>query len=673
MDSYGIKFIRHGIPHVLPVNFSAIFAFRIQNASIWDVHFQSYSSFYGTAINHTALRLSVFLDEDFLTNVLVYNDCIHAGERVTLFFPFRSGNEGEYRLQVALATYHMGAVSHERCPLFETALCVKGNISGIGLAQKVRHCIFTFLHAEWPIQLKRWQLRFHRAKRAYLLYKNASQEKTLKQLKEINRELAFMEKQVRKLKPASLPCYLGMDTTSKCNLKCIFCFRNYLDTDFNARADMAEDTLDQLIQELFPTALTLNLSTVGEPLLSSHIEKILKASSDYQVSLSLTTNGTLLKRDDFLKKLASVLQHIEISFDSASPELFERLRLGASYEKILEHATRLGQIRRTMRDPKFNLGFSMTLFRDNLMEVPEVLRMVSEAGGNFLKTDIGVIFSKKHLDQSVINDPDLYNAVYEAAHKKAQQLGINLLMRPPFSENGRQEAVKVGICDYLYLSACIRSEGELNPCYFPVLSSLNVKNGFRNAWKGESMQRLRRDHDTERCHPLCRDCYLVAEGRNSVEQRRKQFLKGDALKWGVFIDFGEEGNADQYKSVGWGKAEGPFTWTDGLEASISIPIDASTSPFISLKARLAPFLCPGDVDTQTVRILINGKSSGIWIFTKAELQEKELFIQRTSIMGARYLKIAFLMANAVSPFALGLSEDKRMLGLAVQSIQLPEW
>ncbi|MFO7600907.1 MAG: SPASM domain-containing protein, partial [Candidatus Desulfacyla sp.] len=430
--------------------------------------------------------------------------------------------------------------------------------------------------------------------------------------------------------------------------------------------------LDQLIQELFPTALTLNLSTVGEPLLSSHIEKILKASADYQVSLSLTTNGTLLKRDDFLKKLASVLQHIEISFDSASPELFERLRLGASYEKILDHATRLGQIRRTMPDPKFNLGFSMTLFRDNLMEVPEVLRMVSEAGGNFLKTDIGVIFSKKHLDQSVINDPDLYNAVYEAAHKKAQQLGINLLMRPPFSQNGRQEAVKVGICDYLYLSACIRSEGELNPCYFPVLSSLSVKNGFRNAWKGESMQRLRRDHDTERCHPLCRDCYLVVEGGVSVEHRRKQFLKGDALKWKMVIDFTAGGNADRYKAMGWGKTEGGFTWTEGQEATLHIPIQFLTAPFISLKARVTPFVSPGKVVRQTVRILINGKAAGMWVLVKPELQEKILLISSGASSKSSPMEMTFLMADAVSPFAVGFNDDKRVLGLAVQSIELTE-
>ena len=34
-----------------------------------------------------------------------------------------------------------------------------------------------------------------------------------------------MEKQVRKGRVASLPCYLAIDTTSKCDLDCKMCFR----------------------------------------------------------------------------------------------------------------------------------------------------------------------------------------------------------------------------------------------------------------------------------------------------------------------------------------------------------------------------------------------------------------------------------------------------------------
>jgi hypothetical protein len=53
--------------------------------------------------------------------------------------------------------------------------------------------------------------------------------------------------------------------------------------------------------------------------MSPYMEKILAACADHQVYLSMTTNGTLLRGEAFIRKLASVLHHLEISVDSASP------------------------------------------------------------------------------------------------------------------------------------------------------------------------------------------------------------------------------------------------------------------------------------------------------------------------------------------------------------------
>ena len=115
---------------------------------------------------------------------------------------------------------------------------------------------------------------------------------------------------------------------------------------------MESAEMDSLIKTLFPTAYTLNISTVGEPLLSDHMEKVLKACTEYRVSLSLTTNGTLLRGERFLEKLGSVLNYIEISVDSASPVLFEKLRTGASYSEVIRNSKNLGEIRRKRPEPK---------------------------------------------------------------------------------------------------------------------------------------------------------------------------------------------------------------------------------------------------------------------------------------------------------------------------------
>jgi MoaA/NifB/PqqE/SkfB family radical SAM enzyme len=527
MNAFGVTCLGHNIPRLLREGSSTMCAVRVQNTRDRDVHFQSHASFYSTPIKDTRHHLSVHVNGVFAKPLLVHNDCLRPGERATLYFPFHAGEAGEYRLQLVIAEQHADPVSRNGITLFETTLRVTQESVGFDVGEQIHRGLFTLWHIAFPIWAKALQRYFYK-KRVDLWRRGvAGKKRAMGQYKKVNEELAFMEKQVRKGRVASLPCYLAIDTTSKCNLDCKMCFRSYVDIDYNATPDLPAEILDRLIDELFPTAITLNLSTIGEPLMSPYMDKILDACAAYQVYLSITTNGTMMRGDDFIKKLASVLHHIEISVDSVTPERFKAFRSGASYQKVLQNAAKLGAIRRALPEPKFNLGFSMTLFRENLEEIPDVLRAVADVGGNFLKADIGVIFSKTELPQSVLNCPELYNEMYAIAQERARGAGISLMMRAPFS-GSPTKAVKYGICDYLYVSACIRSEGTLSPCYFgPAL--LGLKDTFRSAWNSDVMQRLRSDHDTARGHALCKSCYVFTEGGDSVENRKKQFLKGDAL------------------------------------------------------------------------------------------------------------------------------------------------
>jgi MoaA/NifB/PqqE/SkfB family radical SAM enzyme len=527
MNPYGIACLGHNIPRVVRDGSSTMCAVRVQNTRDRSVYFQSHASFYATPIKDTRYHLSVHVNGVFAKPVLVHDDCLRPGERATLYFPFHAGEPGEYRLQLVIAEQHADPVSRRGIALLEANLQVTPHRPGFDAGQRIRRGLFTLLHTEAPLRAKSLQRYFYGKKVGLWRQDAAGRQKTLAQYKKINCDLAFMEKQVRKERVASLPCYLAIDTTSKCNLDCKMCFRSHVDVDYNATPDLPAEILDRLIAELFPTAITLNLSTIGEPLMSPYIDKILDACEAYHVYLSFTTNGTVMRGDDFIRKLASVVHHIEISVDSVTPARFKAFRSGASYQKVIQNASKLGAIRRALPEPKFNLGFSMTLFRENLAEIPEVLRVVADVGGNFLKTDIGVIFSRDQLPQSVLSCPESYNEMYALAQEQARAAGIGLMMRAPFSDV-HTRAVKYGICDYLYVSACIRSDGTLSPCYFgPAL--LGLDGTFGSAWNSDVMRRLRNDHDTARAHPLCKSCYVFTDGGASVENLKEQFLKGDAL------------------------------------------------------------------------------------------------------------------------------------------------
>ena len=674
MKNYGIKLISHNIPNVVHRNFNGIFGFRVQNVSEKTLHFHSHYSFYGNQTHERKLQLQVFLNDSFFEDVLLFDDIIESNKKATVFFPYKSKEKSRFNLSIILSPY--GSISKDdRKWILSMNIDVKSYQNSY-LNKIGRTVLFNLFFLHIPIYFKYLAIYIYKKiwiNNAFRRFGKYLKPVDIMYFKQLNRNLAFLEKQTRRLTVRSFPCYLGIDTTSKCNLRCKICFRRYCSDTFINQNDMDSVEMDALIKALFPTAYTLNISTVGEPLLSDHMERILKACTEYRVSLSLTTNGTLLRGERFLQKLGSVLNYIEISVDSASPALFEKLRTGASYKEVIKNSKNLGEIRRKRPDPKFSLGFSMTLFRENLEEIPDVLRLVSEVGGDFLKTDIGVIFEKKDFHRSVLCVPDIYNDVYDSAHQVADKIGIRLLMRAPFSEDHAPESGKCGICDYLYLSACINGEGKLNPCYFQVISSCRITDsGFKSCWNSQEMRKLRLEHDTSLANSHCRNCYLVIRRMDSLANRRTQFLKGDARNWGAVINFGNNGNAKHFKLDGWAKAEEVFTWTVGHEASLRIPIYFPDSSHITLKAIMSGFIKPGKADQQVVYVMVNGTELERWVFETPGFQGKDLVIPSEILLESGALCITFRMPDAVSPYQTGLSDDERRLGIAVQSIELME-
>ena len=100
-------------------------------------------------------------------------------------------------------------------------------------------------------------------------------------------------------------CALALDVSGSCNLQCTYCAESMT---LPQRQPMAKETLSRAVEALFawsnPAAPLTILFGNGEPLLHAKRVKAvgelaigLARQQDRQLTLSLTTNGTLLKRD----------------------------------------------------------------------------------------------------------------------------------------------------------------------------------------------------------------------------------------------------------------------------------------------------------------------------------------------------------------------------------------
>jgi hypothetical protein len=153
-------------------------------------------------------------------------------------------------------------------------------------------------------------------------------------------------------------------------------------------------------------------------------------------------------------------------------------------------------------------------------------------------------------------------------------------------------------------------------------------------------------------------------------------------QWGKVIDFGVDGNSDPYLRTGWNiSPEADFTWTNGTRASLVIP-HADTDSDVELRAIVRPYVAPGKLDKQTIRIFVNERYVGDWALERENrllerlkrsrgFQERRLLIPN-GLLKENILRITFELPNAASPVSIGDTWDIRVLGMAMQSLALTE-
>jgi len=130
-----------------------------------------------------------------------------------------------------------------------------------------------------------------------------------------------------KLNPSRIK--VGLELTSKCNLRCGMCPLPVLRRPYE---DMEWPMVEKAEREIHGAGLKLKwLHEMGEPLLYARIDDAIRLFPE----ASLSTNGLVLTGEIGAKLLASPLKRIRICVDSINPEVYPQLRTGGDFDKLV--------------------------------------------------------------------------------------------------------------------------------------------------------------------------------------------------------------------------------------------------------------------------------------------------------------------------------------------------
>lgn len=327
----------------------------------------------------------------------------------------------------------------------------------------------------------------------------------------------------------SRPTEIEFSFNNLCNLKCIMCGK--ADNEPNCKMDKAlgVNFLDQVLTD----ALHITPSANSEPFLND-MELLYDLCVKHNVTLFLFTNGMLCTEERF-RRIQPRVHRLWFSFDSHVKETYEKIRVGANYETVVEN------MRRTValaREDDTEITFHFVLMSLNLRHLPDYIRFVASLGGNQIKVQELLPNSTRYDElklDGAFTDEEITEVLEQAkAAANEQKLDLTLNLHMPYRAEVKNLPIRHKSKDpmaslrELYMESFLRifphfcnmsahylkvtPTGEVFPCCRApeVLKMGNIADAtFEEIWNGEPYQRFREKMFNRDYESVCRTCSIL--------------------------------------------------------------------------------------------------------------------------------------------------------------------
>nr|WP_296069252.1 radical SAM protein [uncultured Actinoplanes sp.] len=316
-----------------------------------------------------------------------------------------------------------------------------------------------------------------------------------------------------------LPAHLQLEVTSACNLGCTMCLVRYRPPVNKLAGAMRPELFHRLVAELPLGQLTLQ--GLGEPLLSPYLPEMIETAVRHGIRVGFNSNATLLHRRRAQELVASGVNWLHVSLDGATPRVYEAIRDGARFSKVVANLAGLVAAKREASSATPWIRVVFVAMRDNVAELPALVRLLGDIGVDELRVQ-NLSHSFDDTDpaggydgiraftarQALWTGEDRWRSrtAFAAARTAARDTGLRLRL-PQVSDEGG------GNCTWPWEAAYVTSAGVVQPCCMVMgddrvsLGDL-TETGFAQIWSGERYREFRRRLDSTDPPDVCRGCSL---------------------------------------------------------------------------------------------------------------------------------------------------------------------
>jgi putative metalloenzyme radical SAM/SPASM domain maturase len=228
------------------------------------------------------------------------------------------------------------------------------------------------------------------------------------------------------------PSKLFVETTTRCNLACPMCVKQTWGGDA-AEGSLAPAVYERLLPA-FPRLETLILNGIGEPLLHPRLDEFIRTAKNTMPAgswVGFQSNGLLIDRDRARSLVAAGLDRICISVDSVDPAVYRTVRSGGEFGDLERAFSVLLDAKGNVTGSTLRVGIEFVVMRDNLRQLPGVLRWAARHGVGFAVATHLLPYHQAMASNAAYDaNTDSAIALFSQWREKASREGIDLHRYP---------------------------------------------------------------------------------------------------------------------------------------------------------------------------------------------------------------------------------------------------
>jgi MoaA/NifB/PqqE/SkfB family radical SAM enzyme len=181
------------------------------------------------------------------------------------------------------------------------------------------------------------------------------------------------EKQSLKSRPWRL---FQVEPAIACNLKCVMCPWREIAKKVENHGIMTL-AVWEAIRPYLDQVQSVDFTGGGEPLLQPNLGQWIADATEAGCETGFLTNGLLLGAEKLKKILDAGINWICISIDGATPEMYNKIRIGSDFDRVCKNVANIARLR-TGNVPKTMINF--VLMNINFHQVEDIVHLAARLG-----------------------------------------------------------------------------------------------------------------------------------------------------------------------------------------------------------------------------------------------------------------------------------------------------